>query len=320
MLTAVRLAPDRPVAEIEWRRRNIGHLMFAATDFFLRQKLDIVRDGGTAAITEAQGALFQNLDADGSRLTTLATRARMTKPSMLELIDRAQASGFVQRLPDPQDRRARIVALTLAGRHMQDRLHGGVLEAERSMARVIGPDFMAKMKVVLAGYAAASPAANTCVEGGTVASGPAWRTGNIGSVLSQASGAFVRDVLQVTGRGGFSMVTDVMLALFRNLDLAGTRLTDLAARARMTKQAMRELVDRAEYLGLAARLPDACDRRAKTVAFTSTGLVMLDCFRDGVSVAQRRMTVSVGQPFVAELADRLSTYVDNDPTRMHRVV
>ena len=53
------------------------------------------------------------------------------------------------------------------------------------------------------------------------------------------------------------------MALVQNLDLYGTRLTEIAARAGMAKQSMLELVDKAERLSLVERRPDPDDQRAQ---------------------------------------------------------
>ena len=106
-----------------------------------------------------------------------------------------------------------------------------------------------------------------------------WRVENIGRALSFASAVFERDVLFTVRQGEFAWVTPVQLALFRNLDLDGTPLTELAARARITKQSMQELVDKAERFGVVVRRPDPHDRRVKIVAFTQAGLLMLERFR-----------------------------------------
>jgi DNA-binding MarR family transcriptional regulator len=52
---------------------------------------------------------------------------------------------------------------------------------------------------------------------------------------------------------------------------AGTRLTELAARARMTKQGMMLLVDDLEARGLVRRVADPEDARAKIVRLTTRG-------------------------------------------------
>jgi DNA-binding MarR family transcriptional regulator len=59
--------------------------------------------------------------------------------------------------------------------------------------------------------------------------------------------------------------------VFEMLDPAGSRITDLARRARMTKQGMGQLVADLEALGYVERRPDPADGRAKLVALTARG-------------------------------------------------
>ncbi len=56
----------------------------------------------------------------------------------------------------------------------------------------------------------------------------------------------------------------------------GIRLTDLAERAGMTKQAMAELVVDLEQLGYLQRSPDPSDRRAKIIEFTDKGWAAIE--------------------------------------------
>jgi DNA-binding MarR family transcriptional regulator len=51
----------------------------------------------------------------------------------------------------------------------------------------------------------------------------------------------------------------------------GSRLTDLAAQARMTRPAMAEIVDDLQRLGIVERRPDPSDRRAKLITLTDDG-------------------------------------------------
>lgn len=296
-----------PSQSAAWRTRNLGRLLFSATDVFVREKLRNVHAGGFGTATEVQMALVQNLDLHGTRLTTIAARASMTKQSMLELVDKAEALGFVERRTDPDDRRAKIVAFTPTGLEMLERVREGVAAAERRMAAVIGAEFVLAMKERLAAYvAAANPAADKLRMSDR---NDVWRKRSVNRVLVLASGAFVHDVLCVVHKGGFDAVGEVHLALFRNLDLGGTRLTEIASRARMTKQAMAELVDKAEELGFIARQPDPGDGRAKIVVFTPAGFRLLDQHRMGVEAAERRMASVTGHAFVATLRVQLMAYV-----------
>ena len=73
---------------------------------------------GFAGLTPAHSALFENLDPGGTRLTDLAARARITHQSMSELVSVLERRGYLERRPDPADRRARIVRLTPTGRQL----------------------------------------------------------------------------------------------------------------------------------------------------------------------------------------------------------
>lgn len=76
--------------------------------------------------------IFENLDPDGTRLTVLASRAGLTHQSVGEVVGELERRGYVERIPDPTDRRARLVILTDAGRALVRAAiaHIGDIEAE----------------------------------------------------------------------------------------------------------------------------------------------------------------------------------------------
>ena len=57
-------------------------------------------------------------------------------------------------------------------------------------------------------------------------------------------------------------------SLFPHVDLAGTRLTELARRLGISKQAVGQLVDELEQMKVLERVPDPSDGRAKLIRFT----------------------------------------------------
>jgi DNA-binding MarR family transcriptional regulator len=74
---------------------------------------------GFADIRPAHSRVFENLDLrHGTRLIELAERAQMTHQSMSELVASLEERGYVERCPDPADRRAKIVRFTPKGRKM----------------------------------------------------------------------------------------------------------------------------------------------------------------------------------------------------------
>jgi DNA-binding MarR family transcriptional regulator len=60
-------------------------------------------------------------------------------------------------------------------------------------------------------------------------------------------------------------------SLFPFIDLEGTRLTELAARMGVSKQAAGQLVEELEQMGVLERAPDPADGRAKLVRFSARG-------------------------------------------------
>lgn len=94
----------------------------------------------------------------------------------------------------------------------------------------------------------------------------------------------------------------------RHLPVDGARLTDLAARAGMTKQAMGTLVNQCEAWGMVVRLPDPVDARARRVCFTETGLAWLHAHQSAVTQAQQELQAAVGTEVATVLALGLEAY------------
>ena len=293
-----------PRRNTKWRAQNLGYLLLSATDVFMREKLRVVHADGFVHVAEVHMALVQSLDLHGTRLTEIAARAGMTKPSMLELVDKVVRLGLVERRPDPGDQRAKVVMFTPAGLRMLSRLRQGITKAERRMAAEMGAEFVARLKERLGAYAATGGIGQTAWDGGS-----RWRTGNAGRWLAAAARVFVRDVLRIVHEDGFDRVSEVQLRLFRHIDLDGTRLTEIAARAGTTKQSAAELLGKAEAVGLVTRQSDPMDGRAKIVTFTPAGLDLLDVVRKGTAIAERRAAAVLGKAFVVELRAHLVTYI-----------
>jgi DNA-binding MarR family transcriptional regulator len=66
--------------------------------------------------TPAQARVFQRIALGGSRLADLAEQASITKQSAGFLVDQLERAGYVERIPDPSDARARLVRIAERGR------------------------------------------------------------------------------------------------------------------------------------------------------------------------------------------------------------
>jgi DNA-binding MarR family transcriptional regulator len=110
----------------------------------------------------SHGCVFGNIDPEGTRLTDLAERARMTKQSVGEVTSDLEQRGYVERVPDPSDGRAKIIRLTERGRAAQSLGIGLIDEIEQEWAERFGADRVAVLREALeaitAGQLAAVPA------------------------------------------------------------------------------------------------------------------------------------------------------------------
>ena len=108
----------------------------------------------------------------------------------------------------------------------------------------------------------------------------AWRQTHLGQLLGHALRQFdqrvrtlmVQDAavpLALSNLAERDKVSAAHLHITRHLSPQGDRLTDLADRAGMSKQAMADLIDQCEAWGLVERRPDPLDRRAKRVGYTA---------------------------------------------------
>ena len=146
-----------------------------------------------------------------------------------------------------------------------------------------------------------------------------WRLVHLGRLLGHALRRFDERVLVLMARNvdvplalsnlaARAQVGAAHIHLTRHLAVGGSRLTDLAANAGMSKQAMGDLVDQCEAWGLVRREADQHDKRARQVRFTASGLLWLEAFRGAVAQAENEFRQAVGHDVATVVALGLEAY------------
>ncbi|WP_084652272.1 MarR family winged helix-turn-helix transcriptional regulator [Ottowia thiooxydans] len=146
-----------------------------------------------------------------------------------------------------------------------------------------------------------------------------WRQTHFGRLLGHAMRRFDERVLHLMADdeavplalshlAARDKVGAAHIHITRHLALEGSRLTDLAEAAGMTKQAMGDLVNQCEAWGLVVRQPDPHDKRARMIQFTPTGLAWLAAFKSAVAQTEEEFRAAVGEEVATVVALGLEAY------------
>jgi len=123
-------------------------LMFIAVRHVETRVIDGVREAGHD-MTLAQARLAARIGEHGTRLTDLAEQAQVTKQSAGFLVDQLEGAGYVERVPDPADARARLVRFTDKGREVVAAARKVERQVLREWQRHLGPERFAALRDAL---------------------------------------------------------------------------------------------------------------------------------------------------------------------------
>jgi len=146
-----------------------------------------------------------------------------------------------------------------------------------------------------------------------------WRETHLGRLLGHAMRRFDARVLSLMAQNdqvplalsnlaAKDQISAAHIHITRHLSLQGSRLTELAQAAGISKQAMGTLVDQCEAWGLVKRKSDSRDARARQVVFTEAGLAWLSAFQVAVAQAEEELKASVGNEIATVVALGLEAY------------
>jgi len=108
-------------------------------------------EDGYDDLSPRHGAVLAYLDEDGVRATELARLSGRHKQIVGRLVDELEELGYVERRPDPADRRAKLVVPTKRGLEQMRRGDQIVADIEARHAKEIGARDYAEFRNVLRG-------------------------------------------------------------------------------------------------------------------------------------------------------------------------
>ena len=123
--------PERPL---------IGLLLRLVYQHYSQDVDAALREAGFGDIRPGAANVFPFVPPEGITVSRLAELARVRKQSMAQAVDQLEASGYVERRPNPHDQRSRLVFLTDRGRSVPPVTHAAARHVEERWAELIGQE------------------------------------------------------------------------------------------------------------------------------------------------------------------------------------
>ena len=127
----------------------IGVLLFILARAMEAANMAGLARAGYTDMTVAQARIAARIEPGGSRVTRLAESAHVTKQTAGFLVEQLERAGYVERVPDPSDGRARLVRVSARGRAAREAVLPALAELEAQWLARIGPERMAQLRETL---------------------------------------------------------------------------------------------------------------------------------------------------------------------------
>jgi DNA-binding MarR family transcriptional regulator len=128
---------------------NLGLLLFIPYRAMENRVFDALVQAGFEDMTVARGRIFQRLRPEGIRLTDLAEQAQVTKQAAAGIVDELERAGYITRVPDPSDARARLIRVAARGTAAVEAAAATVADVEAEWARHLGPRRITQLRHIL---------------------------------------------------------------------------------------------------------------------------------------------------------------------------
>jgi DNA-binding MarR family transcriptional regulator len=128
---------------------NLGQLCFYPYRALESRVLEALAAAGFEDLTVAQARIAARIGEHGTRLTALADQAQVTKQTVGFLVDQLERAGYVRRVPDPTDGRARLVCFADRGRAAVAVARRVEVEVEAEWTAHLGEGTMAALRAAL---------------------------------------------------------------------------------------------------------------------------------------------------------------------------
>jgi DNA-binding MarR family transcriptional regulator len=130
-------------------RPLIGFLLRLVHQHYAQDIEAALREAGFDDIRPAAANVFPFVPPEGITVSGLAERAGVRKQTMAQAVDRLERTGYVERRPDPRDRRSQLVFLTGRGASVPPVTHAAAARVEERWAQLTSPEELDALRASL---------------------------------------------------------------------------------------------------------------------------------------------------------------------------
>jgi DNA-binding MarR family transcriptional regulator len=139
-----------PIHRHDWRHENVGRLLLNGFRHFEAHLLEHLQTQGYTDVRPVHLSVMRQMDIDGTRITTIAERARITKQAISQFVGECEKLDLIERRPDPTDGRAKMVCFTARGLRLIHDSQAAFKEFEGDVIQILGKARYLDMKIALA--------------------------------------------------------------------------------------------------------------------------------------------------------------------------
>jgi DNA-binding MarR family transcriptional regulator len=130
-------------------RPLIGLLLRLVYQHYARDIDAALREAGFGDIRPAHANVFPFVTPEGITVSELAELAQVRKQTMAQAVDQLERMGYVERRPNPRDRRSRLVFLTERGESVRPVTHATAARVEETWAELTSPEELEALRASL---------------------------------------------------------------------------------------------------------------------------------------------------------------------------
>ena len=114
------------------------------------QAMDVaLREAGFEDLAPSAGNVFPFMGPEGITVSELAELAHVRKQTMAQAVEQLERAGYVERKPNPNDRRSQLVFLTERGTSVPPVTHAAAARVEERWAALTSPKELEALRTSL---------------------------------------------------------------------------------------------------------------------------------------------------------------------------